>query len=72
MIIDKYNSNTHILSVKAYVDKPLDVSKIYNYKNSYYIISSIVEYDPTQPGIYELKLMRVNNPNNYINNLVNV
>lgn len=72
MIIDKYNSNTHILSVKAYVDKPLDVNKIYNYKNSYYIISSIVEYDPTQPGIYELKLMRVNNPNNYINNLVNV
>lgn len=72
MITDKYNSNTHILSVRAYVDKPLDVNKIYNYKNSFYIISSIVEYDPTQPGIYELKLMRVNNPNNYINNLVNV
>lgn len=70
MLIDKYNSNTHILSVSMYINGLLDIYKIYNYHNSYYIISEITEYDPTKPGIYEIKLMRVNDPNNYINNII--
>lgn len=70
LIIDKYSSDTHILSVKVYIDKPIDIYKIYNYNNSFYIISEITEYDPTEPGVYEIKLMRVNDPNNYINNII--
>ena len=69
MLIDKYNSNTHILSVKMYIDGLIDIYKIYNYHNSFYIVSDITEYDPTKPDIYEIKLMRVNDPNNYINNI---
>jgi hypothetical protein len=66
LLIDKYNSNTHILKVKMFVDGVIDIYKIYNYKNSLYIISQIVEYDPTEPGIYEIQLMKVNDLNNYI------
>lgn len=70
MLIDKYDSNTHILTANIYVDGLIDIYKIYNYKNSYYIISEIVEVDYTKPGIYQVKLMRVNNIENYINNII--
>lgn len=70
MLTDKYNHDTHIIDCNVYVNGPIDVYKIYNYQNSYYIISEIVEYDPTIPGIYNVKLMRVNNINNYIVNKV--
>jgi hypothetical protein len=66
-LIDKYDSNTHLLTIKVYIDGLIDVNKIYNYQNSYYIISKIIEYDPTIPGIYDIELMRVDNINNYIN-----
>lgn len=67
MLIDKYDSNTHILTAKMFIDGLVDIYKIYNYKNSNYIISELVEYDPTEPDLYEVKLMRVNNINNYTN-----
>ena len=70
MLIDKYDSNTHILTANIYVDGLIDIYKIYNYKNSYYIISEIVEVDYTKSGIYQVKLMRVNNIENYINNII--
>lgn len=70
MLVDKYDSNTHILKIKLYIDGPVDVYKIYNYQNSNYIISKIVEYDPTTPGIYEFELMKVNNVTNYTNNII--
>ena len=70
MIVDKYSSDTHILTVKLFIGSKLDIYKIYNFRNSYYIVSDITEYDPTTPGIYEVSLMRVNNPNNYINNII--
>lgn len=70
LLIDKYNHDTHILSCKIYINDLIDVYKIYNYNNSNYIISNIVEYDPTQSGIYEIELMKVNDPNNYINNII--
>lgn len=70
LLIDKYSSNTHILKVKMFINGIIDIYKIYNYKNSYYIISNIVEYDPTVPGIYQIELMRVNDINNYINNII--
>ena len=50
-----------------FIDGLVDIYKIYNYKNSNYIISELVEYDPTEPDLYEVKLMRVNNINNYTN-----
>lgn len=66
LVQDIYNVNTHILNVKMWIDDVLDIYKIYNYKNSNYVISELVEYDPTKNGIYEVKLLRVNNINNYI------
>ena len=70
MLTDKYSHDTHIIDCNVYINGPIDPYKIYNYQNSYYIISEIVEYDPTIPGIYNVKLMRVNNINNYIVNKV--
>lgn len=70
MLIDKYSSNTHLLKVKVYIEGKIDIYKIYNYQNSFYIISNIVEYDPTEPGIYEVELMRVNDTNNYTTNII--
>lgn len=70
MLIDKYSSDTHILNCKVYLTGVIDIYKIYNIDNSDYIISNIVEYDPTIPGIYEIELMRVNSVNNYINNII--
>ena len=69
MLIDMYNSNTHILNAKIFIDGNLDIYKIYNYRNSYYIVSQATEYDPTKPDFYSVKLMRVNEPNNYITNI---
>ena len=69
MLIDKFNSDTHIVSCRMYLDiNPLKmIFNIYNIKGSYYIISELPEYDPTQPGMYDVKLMKVNNPVNYTN-----
>lgn len=64
-IQDIYNVNTHILDVDMYIDGVIDEYKIYNYNNSYYIISEVPEYDPTQPDIYNIKLLRVNDITNY-------
>ena len=61
-----YNKNTHILNTRMYIERSIDIYKVYNYKNTYYIIYNIVEYDPTVPGIYEIELLRVNNIANYV------
>lgn len=68
MLIDKYNHNTHIIDCNIYINGPIDLYKIYNYHNSFYIISDIIEYDPTIPNVYNVKLMRVNDINNYVFN----
>ena len=53
------------LSQSTWIDGVIDIFKIYNYKNSEYIIQEIPEYDPTEPGLYTVKLLRVtNNINN--------
>lgn len=70
MLIDKYNSNTHLLTAKIYIEGKIDVYKIYNYQNSNYIISKIIEYDPTTPGVYDVELMRVNDTTNYTTNII--
>lgn len=66
MLEDKFSANTHVLTGKMFIDGLSDTSKIYNYRNSNYIISELMEYDPTEPNMYEVKLMRVNNVDNYI------
>ena len=66
LLQDMYDINSHILNVSIYIDNELDIYNIYNYKNVNYIISEIVEYDPTEPGIYEVKLLKVKDVNNYI------
>ena len=66
MLEDKYSANTHVLTDKMFIDGLSDTSKIHNYRNSNYIISELMEYDPTEPNMYEVKLMRVNNVDNYI------
>jgi hypothetical protein len=65
MLEDKYSANTHVLTGKMFIDGLSDTNKIYNYRNSNYIISELMEYDPTEPNMYEVKLMRVNNVENY-------
>lgn len=66
LIQDMYDINSHILNVSMYIDNELDIYNIYNYKNVNYIISEIVEYDPTEPGVYDVKLLKVKDINNYI------
>jgi len=65
-INDKYNVNTHIIKTKMYVDINSNVFNIYNYKNSNYIISKLLEYDPTVANMYEVELMKVNDITNYM------
>ena len=65
MLVDKYDANTHILTAQLFIEGVADIGNIYNYKNSNYIIAELVEYDPTEPGLYEVKLMRVNDIKNY-------
>ena len=62
---DKFNANTHVLTGKMFINGLSDTKKIYNYRNSNYIISELMEYDPTEPNMYEVKLMRVNNVDSY-------
>lgn len=63
---DKLSANTHTLTAKLYIDGKIDIYKLFNYHNTFYIISEIVEYDPTKPGIYDVILLKVNNPEGYI------
>lgn len=65
MLEDKFSANTHVLSGKMFIDGVRATDKIYNYRNSNYIISELVEYDPTEPDMYEVKLMRVNDTDKY-------
>lgn len=64
-IEDIYNVNTHILEVKMFINDDININRIYNYNNSYYIIQELSEYDPTKPGVYSVKLRRINNINAY-------
>lgn len=65
IIQDIYNVNTHIITVKMFIDGVIDIYKIYNIRNSMYLIYEIPEYDPTIPNLYEIKLIRVNSISNY-------
>lgn len=67
MLSDLLSVDTHTIKSKCYIDGNIDIFKIYNISNSNYIISNLPEYDPTQPGMYEIELTRVNNINNYLN-----
>lgn len=71
-IVDKYQSDTHILSAKIFIEGLPNIYKIYNYKNSNYIISELEEYDPSTPDFYSVKLMRVNNIYNYYKDYTSV
>lgn len=64
---DRFNENTHILKAKMYINGNPDIWGIYNIKNSNYIIYNLPEYDPTQPDMYEVELLRVNDVNKYLN-----
>lgn len=64
-IQDIYNVNTHIITIKMYIDGVIDIYKIYNIRNTMYRIYEIPEYDPTIPNLYEIKLIRVNSISNY-------
>lgn len=64
---DRFNVDTHILKVKMYINGNPDIWGIYNIKNSNYIIYNLPEYDPTQPGMYEVELLRVNDVDKYLN-----
>lgn len=66
LVQDIYNVNTHIIDAKIWIDNVIDIYRVYNYRNTNYVISEISEYDPTEAGIYQVKLMRVNNITNYI------
>jgi hypothetical protein len=65
IIQDIYNANTHIITVKMFIDGVIDIYKIYNIKNSMYVIYELPEYDPTIPNLYEVKFIKVNDKSNY-------
>ena len=65
-IIDMYNSNTHKLRARVFINGTFNPYAVYNIKNSLYIPLEIEEYDPTSPGIYPVTFLRVNDINNYI------
>jgi len=65
-IEDRYSVNTHILDCDIYFNEKPDVNKIFNYQNVNYIISELPEYDPTGGLSTGVKLLKVNNVNNYL------
>lgn len=66
IITDMYDSNTHILRARVYIDGKFNVYAIYNIQNTTYIPLEVEEYDPSVPGVYQVKFLRVNNITNYI------
>lgn len=65
-IEDRYNVNSHILDCDIYFNETPDVYKIYNHKNVNYIISELSEYDPSGGLAKGVKLLKVNDVNNYL------
>lgn len=65
LVHDIYSVDAHILNVKMWINKKIDIYSIINYRNSLYRIQDIPEYDPTRIGFYNVKLLRVNDINNY-------
>lgn len=65
LIQDVYNVNTHIITVKMFINGVIDIYKVYNIRNTMYRIYEVPEYDPTIPNLYEIKLIRVNSISNY-------
>lgn len=65
-IEDIYNVNTHILDVDMVLEGKVDIYGIFNYGNNYYTFSDIPEYDPTVKGIYNVKLLKINNLSQYV------
>lgn len=61
-----YNVNNHILDCDIILDSQVDINKIYHYHNVNYIINEIPEYDPTYNYIKGVKLLKVNDKNNYL------
>lgn len=65
IVNDIYDVDTHILNVRMYINKNIDIYSIINYRNSLYKIKEISEYDPTKSGLYDVKLLRVKDITNY-------
>lgn len=62
-----YDVNSHIISCKMLIDDKINLNKIYNYNNSNYIISEVLEYNPINPGLYDVKLMKVKDKQKLVN-----
>lgn len=62
-----YDVDAHEITCKMLIEDKLSLNKIYNYKNSNYIISEIIEYNPLVPGLYDVKLMKVKDKMKLIN-----
>lgn len=62
-----YDVDAHEISCKLLIEDKLSLNKIYNYKNSNYIISEIIEYNPLVPGLYDVKLLKVKDKMKLIN-----
>lgn len=67
MIETIYNVDNHVITCKMLIEDKLSLNKIYNYHNSNYIISEIIEYNPLVPGLYDVKLMKIKDKIKLIN-----
>jgi len=65
-ISEIYNVNNHILECDVILNSKLDVSQVYHYNNVNYIITEIPEYDPFDNYVKGIKLLKVNDKNNYL------
>lgn len=65
-IEEMYNVNNHILDCDILLENSVDINKIYHYKNVDYVINEIPEYDPSDNYIKGVKLLKVNDKNNYL------
>lgn len=66
LISDIYNANNHILETKMYLNGIVEPYSIYNYRNNFYTFSEVTEYDPGKSGMYDVKLLKIYNVNNYL------
>jgi hypothetical protein len=65
-LIDFLNVDTKILKTKLFINGEINYDKIYNYKNTQYIIKNLPEYDLTTPNLYDVELLKINDETNYI------
>jgi hypothetical protein len=67
MLEDRYSPNTHILDCDILFNTKPNIYQIYNYQDVNYIISDLPEFNPDGGLSTGVKLLKVNDIDNYVN-----